>query len=132
MPGDVWVTITQPSGKADQGRQYPEAADGPGYGALAAAPGQEPGDPALLLAGDERPRHRDQDLVGVSEARPYRVPRGVGELHLGPLPARRAVNVADLAHDRRSAAGLDQGRGLLQQGKPGGGLIIGRWWLPRR
>src|SRR6266550_6972302 len=119
MPGDMWVTITQPSGKADQAREYPAAAGRPGYGGLAAAAGQKPADPRLVLAGDERPGHRHQDLVGVGQACPDRVPRGVGELHLGPLSARRAVDVADLAHDRRSATGLDQGRGLLQQGEMG-------------
>src|SRR5690242_21942898 len=107
MPGDIWVTITQPSGKADQARGYPEAAGGPRYGALAAAAGQKPADPRLVLAGDERPGHRHQDLVGVGQAGPDRVPGGVGELHLGPFCARHAADVADLAPDRRPAAGLD-------------------------
>jgi hypothetical protein len=35
MPGDMWVTITRLSGKADQAREYPAAAGWPGYGALA-------------------------------------------------------------------------------------------------
>ena len=103
------------------GPDHPHHLARPRPARLAVAAGQESGDSLVLLAGNERPGHRHQDLVGVGHAGPCRVPAGVGELHVRPLPARSSVQVAGLAAGRRAAAGPDRGRRLRQQREPGRG-----------
>jgi hypothetical protein len=99
---------------------------------LAVAAGPESSDPVIARARDERAGHCHEDLVSVRKACPSRFSAGIGQPDLSLLPARLAVDAADLAAGRGSAMGLHHDRGLLEQGEPGRGLVIGGRWLGRR